>query len=134
MTPAATDLPCPCDPTRRYRDCCGPLHSGVPARDAEALMRSRYSAYAMGLEDYLRETWHPATCPEPPILDPGARPKWLRLKVESHRVLDRSHAEVRFVARYLDGGSSCRLHESSRFVRENGRWFYVDGDFIPKRD
>ena len=122
-----SDLPCPCDPARRYADCCGPLHAGTPARDAEALMRSRYSAYALGLEDYLLLSWHTSTRPQPPLLEPGAKLKWLRLKVIEHRVMDSSHAEVEFEARYLENGARHDLHERSRFVRERGHWFYVDG-------
>ena len=121
------DLPCPCDPARRYADCCGPLHAGTSARDAEALMRSRYSAYVMGLEDYLLSSWHRSTRPQPPILEADARSKWLRLKVEEHLVIDDDHAEVCFEARCLERGIHRRLHERSRFVRERGHWFYLDG-------
>lgn len=122
-----SDLPCPCDPARRYADCCGPLHAGASARDAEALMRSRYSAYVMGLEDYLVSSWHPSTQPQPPLLEPGARLKWLRLKVIEHRIIDDDHAEVEFEARCLENGVRRDLHERSRFVRERGHWFYIDG-------
>ncbi|PNS07742.1 YchJ family protein [Solilutibacter silvestris] len=122
-----SDLPCPCDPAHRYANCCGPLHTGIPAADAEALMRSRYSAYVLGLEDYLLASWHPSTRPQPPLLEPGARTKWLRLKVTEHRAIDDIHAEVRFEARYLENGARRDLRELSRFVREEGRWFYVDG-------
>ena len=122
-----SNLPCPCDPIRRHADCCGPIHAGAPASDAEALMRSRYSAYVMGLEDYLLTSWHPSTRPRPPLLESGAKLKWLRLKVIEHRAIDDDHAEVEFEARYLENGVRRDLHERSRFVRENGRWFYVDG-------
>jgi len=122
-----TNPPCPCNPDRRYADCCGPLHAGTAAPDAEALMRSRYSAYVLGLEDYLLASWHPSTRPRPPLLDPDARTKWLRLKVMKHRVIDDSHAQVRFEARYLENGIRRDLRELSSFVREDGRWFYVDG-------
>ncbi|MGG6461588.1 YchJ family protein [Solilutibacter silvestris] len=125
--PAMADLPCPCDPARRYAGCCGPLHAGAPAGDAEALMRSRYSAYVMGLEDYLLSSWHPTTRPQPPLLDSGARLKWLRLKVIAHRAIDADHAEVEFEARCMENGARRDLREDSRFVRENGHWFYVDG-------
>ncbi|MBS0218416.1 MAG: hypothetical protein JSR63_09570 [Proteobacteria bacterium] len=118
---------CPCDPARRYADCCGPLHAGTPARDAEALMRSRYSAYVMGLEDYLLVSWHPTTRPQPPLLGSGSTLKWLRLKVIEHRAIDADHAEVEFEARCLENGARRDLHERSRFVREGGHWFYVDG-------
>ncbi|MBS0225996.1 MAG: hypothetical protein JSS25_06640 [Proteobacteria bacterium] len=119
--------PCPCDPARIYAGCCGPLHAGIPAHDAEALMRSRYSAYVMGLEDYLLMSWHPTTRPQPPLLPTDATLKWLRLKVIAHHAIDVDHAEVEFIARCLDNGARRDLHERSRFVRESGDWFYVDG-------
>ncbi|RMH90866.1 hypothetical protein EBB59_09600 [Lysobacter pythonis] len=119
---------CPCDRARAYADCCGRLHAGAPAADAEALMRSRYSAYVLGAEDYLRASWHPSTRPQGPLLEALTRLKWLRLKVLAHRRCDDDHAEVEFVARYLDNGRHRQLRENSRFRREAGRWYYVDGD------
>ena len=89
-------------------------------------MRSRYSAYMLGLVDYLRATWHPRTRPALLDLDPAVR--WLGLEVRRHQVIDADHAVVEFVARSKQGGRAHRLHETSRFVREDGRWFYVDGD------
>jgi SEC-C motif-containing protein len=124
------DTPCPCDGTRRYLDCCGRWHAGalqLQAPDAEALMRSRYSAFALGLADYLVQTWHPRTRPVEPVrLTPGVR--WLGLEVRRHLVRDAEHATVEFVARSKFGGRASRLHETSRFVREDGRWFYLDGE------
>ena len=97
------------------------------APSAEALMRSRYSAYVKELADYLLDTWHPSRRdPELPRFQAGV--KWLGLEVKRHRVLDDSHAEVEFVARSKFGGRAHRLHENSRFLREGGRWYYVDGD------
>lgn len=91
-------------------------------------MRSRYSAYVLGLEEYLLCTWHPDT--RPPSLDLAIEPipKWLGLMVKRHEVVDESHAIVEFVARYKVGGRAYRLHECSRFVREHDCWYYVDGD------
>lgn len=126
--------PCPCNPSRGYADCCGRFHDGEPAPDAEALMRSRYSAYARGLQDYLLATWHPTTRPAELALDdaPGARLRWLGLEVLEHHRDDAEHARVRFVARFKIGGQSAqRLRELSRFVREDARWFYLDGDVEP---
>lgn len=122
--------PCPCGSGRPYAACCGRWHAGpqhLQAPDAEALMRSRYSAFVLGLHDYLRATWHPSTRPATLGPDePGL--KWLGLQVRQHRVLDDTHAEVEFVARSKLGGRAHRLHERSRFVRDNGQWFYVDGE------
>jgi len=92
-------------------------------------MRSRYTAYVLGLEDYLLATWHEST--RPVSLDLAAqspRPTWLGLSVKRHETSTPESAIVEFVARLrMGGGSAERMHETSRFVREGGRWFYVDG-------
>ena len=123
--------PCPCrlpHPLPNYADCCGRFHAGAAmAPDAEALMRSRYSAYVLSLTDYLLATWHPSTRPATLEPDPAGL-KWLGLEVRRHVVADADHASVEFVARSKLGGRAHRLHEFSRFVREDGRWYYVDGD------
>ena len=123
---------CPCDSGKPYPACCGRLHSGAEiASTAEALMRSRYSAYVLKLEAYLLASWHAAT--RPPALDLAEDDgtKWLGLAIKRHAVQDASHATVEFVARYRLDGRGHRLHELSRFVREDGRWYYVDGDIDP---
>jgi SEC-C motif-containing protein len=123
--------PCPCGSGsgsgKGYSACCGRLHSGAEnAATAEALMRSRYSAYVLKLDDYLLATWHPDT--RPSELDLAADgTKWLGLEVRRYEVQDDSHATVEFVARYRIAGKGHRLHELSRFVREGVRWFYIDG-------
>ncbi len=89
-------------------------------------MRSRYSAFVRGDADYLLATWHPGTRPAAIEADPPGL-KWLGLDVRRHEVQDADHATVEFVARSKLGGRAHRLHETSRFVREDGRWFYVDG-------
>ncbi len=113
-----------------YAACCGRYvddFEGTPAPDAEALMRSRYSAFVLERADYLRATWHASKRPSKVSFDAGV--KWLGLEVRTHQVIDDSHAEVEFVARLREPtGRAVRLHERSRFVREDGRWFYVDGD------
>lgn len=122
--------PCPCNASANYAACCQPLHEGAPADTAEALMRSRYSAYVLGLRDYLVATWHPATRPVPFELDETPGRRWLGLEVRRHAQLGDDKAVVEFVARYKPGGASAvRLHEISRFERVDGRWLYVDGDF-----
>ena len=90
-------------------------------------MRSRYSANVLKLEDYLLATWHTSTRPARLDANPAGL-KWLGLAVHRHTVIDADHATVEFVARSKLGGRAERLHELSRFVREEGRWFYVDGD------
>lgn len=89
-------------------------------------MRSRYSAYVLQLEDYLLSTWHASTRPAALDLAAAPPPKWLGLEVKTKTQRDDS-ATVEFVARFRVGGRGQRLHEVSRFVRENGRWYYVDG-------
>lgn len=107
--------------------CCGRyLDHDTPAPDAESLMRSRYSAFVRERADYLLATWHAST--RPALLELDGAAKWLGLEIRSQRVLDADHAEVEFVARYREAGRAARLHERSRFVREAGRWCYVDGD------
>jgi len=124
-------MTCPCGLPHSYADCCGRYHAGplhLLAPDAEALMRSRYSAFVNGLPDYLLATWHAST--RPALLEPdppGLR--WLGLDVRRHVAQDADHAIVEFVARSKLGGRAQRLHETSRFVREDGRWYYVDGEF-----
>jgi len=116
-----------------FAQCCGRYlaeRDGPPAPDAETLMRSRYCAYVLENEVYLRATWHDSTRPPPVDFDPGT--KWLGLEVRDHRVIDDTHAEVEFVARYRVAGKAVRLHERSRFVRQGGRWYYIDGDIDPQ--
>lgn len=121
-------LPCPCGATD-YAICCGRYHDGTPAPDAAVLMRSRYSAYVYKLEAYLLDTWHSSS--RPAALDLAADgTKWLALEVKKITPESADHATVEFVARYKIGGRAHRLHEASHFVREEGRWFYVDGEFL----
>ena len=89
-------------------------------------MRSRYSAFVRGDVAYLQATWHASTRPVSLELDQAAR--WLGLDVRGYRVTGGDTAEVEFVARYRVGGRAVRQHELSRFVLEDGRWYYLDGD------
>ena len=110
-----------------FDGCCGRyLDQGQTPPDAESLMRSRYTAFVRERGDYLLATWYASTRPAALDFDAGA--KWLGLAVRSHRSTGDDRAEVEFVARYRLGGRAVRLHERSRFVREGGRWYYVDGD------
>ncbi|HYF58444.1 MAG TPA: YchJ family metal-binding protein [Burkholderiaceae bacterium] len=128
--PAAA--PCPCGRGAGYGACCGRWHAGptrLGAPDAETLMRSRYAAYALGLHDYLLDTWHPSS--RPPAVAPDAPGTvWLGLEVRAHRPDGPDRATVEFVARCRVAGRGLRLHETSRFVLERGRWWYVDGDLV----
>jgi SEC-C motif-containing protein len=126
--------PCPCGRTTAKGQpmalaaCCGPYHSSVAAPDAETLMRSRYSAFVLGQVPYLLATWHSSQRPAELTLESGA--KWLGVEIKQHRTTGENSAEVEFVARFRLGGKAVRQHERSRFVREDGRWFYVEGDVL----
>ncbi|MDH4289457.1 MAG: YchJ family metal-binding protein [Aquincola sp.] len=128
MNTSLPSLPiCPCGGGIAYDACCGRWHRGalhLQAPTAEALMRSRYSAYVLGLADYLLDTWHPRA--RPAAIDPApAGLRWLGLEVRGHATADDDHATVEFVARSKLAGRADRLHEVSRFERVDGRWFYV---------
>jgi SEC-C motif-containing protein len=146
MSKPSTPALCPCG-GGQYASCCGPFIAGaaIPS-SAEQLMRSRYSAYTLRDEAYLRATWHASTLPAGPIVDPDEKLQWLGLEVKSALRLRQRKADlpepqdndtVEFVARFKVGGRAHRLHEVSRFVREPDnlgavRWFYVDGSFPEK--
>jgi len=91
-------------------------------------MRSRYTAYVMGHEDYLLANWHSSTRPASLDFNTPPQPQWIGLQVISHQQQDEEHATVEFVARYKVNGRAFRMQETSRFVREGGRWFYVEGE------
>jgi SEC-C motif-containing protein len=126
---SVTSIPCPCGSGLELARCCAPYLRGerLPP-DAQALMRSRYSAYVFGDEAYLLDTWHPRTRPAKLDLDRDGRVRWLGLKVRKHEVLDAAHARVTFLARYKIDGKAYRLEENSRFTRIDGRWLYVDAE------
>jgi SEC-C motif-containing protein len=117
---------CPCDSGSPYAACCGRFHSGTAAAPtAEALMRSRYSAYARRDADYLRRTWHPTTRPGRLAFEPTLR--WTRLAIRfttGGTLFDRE-GTVLFEAHYADRGRAGSMSENSRFVREDGEWLYV---------
>ena len=141
-----TSIPeaCPCGGPS-LAACCGPFIEGsaLPPT-AEALMRSRYTAYTLKNAPYLLATWHPSTRPLDPIIDEKEPIRWLGLEVKSALRLrqrkvnspdDPDRDTVEFVARFKVGGRAHRLHEVSRFLREPDpttgapRWFYLDGSF-----
>ena len=119
---------CPCGSGLPYDECCGPLHAGAAtAATAEALMRSRFSAFAVGDATYLLRTWHPST--RPSELETDADVRWYRLDIEDRSAggpFDREGA-VTFTAWYRSPDGPGALHERSRFRREDATWFYVDG-------
>ena len=126
--PFKAATPCLCDSGSSYQHCCQQWHEGrhyLLAPTAEALMRSRYSAFVLDKLNYLLQTWHPNT--RPASLEPNPPGiKWLGLQVKRHSIQDDNHACVEFVARNRMAGRANRLHEASRFVREDGHWYYLD--------
>jgi SEC-C motif-containing protein len=120
---------CPCGTPLPYDDCCGRIHSGAThAPTAEALMRSRYSAFATDNAGYLLDSWHPDTRPATLRLDPDQH--WVRLEILGATGGGLLHVEgtVEFRAHYRHSSHSGVLHELSRFAKVDGRWVYVDGD------
>ncbi|UKJ62763.1 hypothetical protein H1Q78_13560 [Cellulosimicrobium cellulans] len=143
LAPLPDGARCPCLSGETYGSCCGRFHAGLrPGADgttpgpfaptAEALMRSRYSAFAVGDADYLLATWHASTRPADLDLDLDDDVQWRRLDVvrtEAGGPFDTTGV-VEFVAHHrsrTDPADRGRLHEVSRFVREGDRWSYVDG-------
>lgn len=130
MKPHSDPL-CPCGSGLALPDCCGRyLDGGESAPTAEALMRSRYSAWCLQRNDYLLDSWHPSTRPARLTPDSANPVHWIGLKI-LNTLSGGSQDDagtVEFVARGKVNGRAQRLHEISRFVREQGRWYYVDGD------
>lgn len=123
----ATDR-CPCGTGLTFGECCAPIHTGQrDAPTAEALMRSRFTAFAISDDAYLLRSWHPATRPSRLDAEPGIR--WLRLDIVDTVAGGPFDKEgiVEFVAHYRSEDGRGQLHERSRFVRQDS-WCYVDGD------
>lgn len=125
----APDARCPCLSGETYAACCGPLHAGTAeAPTAERLMRSRFSAFAVGDAAYLLTSWHPAT--RPAELDLDAELRWYRLDVlatERGGPFDRE-GTVAFAAHHRGPDGAGVQRETSRFTRVDGRWCYLDGN------
>ena len=119
---------CPCGTGLSYVECCGRLHGGTAtAATAEQLMRSRYSAFAVGDPAYLLATWHTSTRPASLELDPTVRWTGLDVLATTDGGLLAGEGTVEFSAWYRHEGGTGSQHEVSRFVREDGRWTYLDG-------
>jgi SEC-C motif-containing protein len=127
-TPLPAVQSCPCGSGELFGACCEPLLDGASAATAEALMRSRYSAYATGRLDYVFRTWHPRTRPVDISPIPGMT--WVSLEIL--KTVDGGQSDdtgtVEFRAWYVSADRKQPLHETSRFARRAGRWVYVDGD------
>lgn len=157
MSKTTISTACPCG-SPAFETCCAPYLQGLNAPNAEALMRSRYTAYTQKNAVYLLATWHASTRPTETLFEKEEKLQWLGLEVKSDLRLrkrqsnpvqsikpdqlvvemqeagdKRLWATVEFVARYKLNGRAHRLHEISRFVCEEEasgpRWYYVDGSF-----
>ena len=132
-----TEAPCPCGTGRPYADCCGPLHAGAAqAPTPEALMRSRYAAFATCNAAYLVRTLHPSkrTPGEERDLKKSLKQtEWVGLIVlrSAGGTLIDTTGTVEFEASWRSGGRQGVMHEVSNFVRHEGRWVYVDGEVRP---
>jgi len=116
---------CPCGSEKPYSQCCQPLHQGQAAKTPEALMRSRFAAFVLDLPDYLRATWHSST--RPASLSLEGSPAWSSLQIlQSSQEGD--SGRVHFRAVYRAGSGWGFLEENSDFRKEEGRWYYLQGD------
>lgn len=123
------NTPCPCGNSENYEFCCNPyLECGKLAPTAEALMRSRYSAFVLGNAAYLLNSWHPDTAPKELTMETS--PGWCALEVLTTEggLENDDTGVVEFKAHYMSQGKSFTMHEVSRFARNEGRWLYVDSD------
>ena len=122
---------CYCQSNLLYSECCEPYHLGEAAPTAEALMRSRYSAYVLDKGNYLYKSWSQSTRPRKKSLKSGEPMQWVALEIirtEGGTALD-SEGVVEFKASYKVDNKVEVLHEVSRFIRENTRWVYLDGKY-----
>ena len=125
--------PCPCGSSQAYSDCCEPLIQGLQhAKTAEALMRSRYSAFVKTEVDYIHNTIDPAKHQEFNRAETEAWSKnseWQGLEILQTRDggIEDKTGTVEFVARFLDKGKTVKHHEVAEFEKINGTWFFMDG-------
>lgn len=116
---------CLCGSLKKYAACCQPLHQNTQlAQTPEQLMRSRYCAFALKLNQYLLKTWHPQT--RPTTLNLDDQPHWVKLQILSSKQSGDS-GKVHFRALYNEQGEVGFMEERSDFIRENGQWLYVSG-------
>lgn len=126
---------CPCCSNRSYEECCGPLHAGLPAGNPQALMRSRYGAYCLGLIEYLVTTTLPSQQAQLDVIAMtrwSRESTWLKLHVEDTIDNDSDQAQVTFVAHWMDPDGTQHQHrECSDFIRKTGKWYFVDPNYRP---
>ena len=123
---------CPCGSGLTYAEDCGRLHDGAAvAATAEQLMRSRYSAFAVGDAGYLLTTWHPAARPTSLHLDGHVRWNGLDMLATAGGTRFSLEGAAEVCTHYLDTGRAGAQHEDSRFLRDGGQWRFLDGASLP---
>ena len=128
---------CPCGSGNAYESCCEPYITGKePAPSAEALMRSRYSAFVVKNVDYLGDTLAPESkhdYDENQVKTWAETSTWLGLEIvsTSKGLADDETGEVEFIAKFRQSGAIHTHHEASRFEKRDGNWLYLDGDIVP---
>ena len=125
---------CPCGSGKQYSVCCQPfLNRQILPATPEALMRSRYTAYVRQDADYLIATWHPSCHPQQfhaTLVQSFAGARWLSLQIiAAEETGDKSEGYVTFFARFSENQRESFIHERSRFIQEEKRWYYIDGTF-----
>lgn len=124
-----TDSTCPCGSALRYSECCQRLHNGDFAKNAEALMRSRYTAFVLKLSDYLKQSWHSSTRPDSLELDDSTQ--WKRLEI-INSANNNETGEVHFKAYFIEDGCWQVVEEKSKFLCQDQHWYYLTGDYQPQ--
>ncbi|WP_087026012.1 YchJ family metal-binding protein [Thaumasiovibrio subtropicus] len=123
---------CPCGSQQAFADCCQPIISNPQnAHRPEQLMRSRYTAHCIKNVDYVVATYHPSCHAEQhrQAIAESVNSLWLKLDVVDASEVIGHEGYVHFIARYLDNGTCYFLEERSRFLFENGQWYYIDGEY-----
>lgn len=129
MSQISTD--CACGSKQSFVLCCEKFISGEnQASTAEQLMRSRYTAYIQQNSAYLLATWHASTRPNSVQFDPKMHWFDLQIKRVQNGGIAESTGLVEFIARYKINGRAHRLHEASNFIKQEQRWFYLDGEIF----
>ncbi|QPI64388.1 YchJ family protein [Vreelandella venusta] len=121
----STPVICPCGSGAAFAECCQPYHQGATPPTPEILMRSRYTAFALNSCDYLLATWHVSTRPIQLLPDPDTQ--WKALTIVTAPPSNERQGSVHFLAYFREQNRWHVLEENSRFVFEDGRWWYVDG-------
>jgi SEC-C motif domain protein len=123
---------CVCGSGKQYKNCCQAVHqSHQTATKPEQLMRARYSAYVLGLVDFIIDTHHPSSnaAESRSDIEHSCQLNWIKLAVMESELMSQTEGFVHFKAFYNQAGKSYCLEERSRFTKEGDRWFYIDGQF-----